>query len=91
MTVKKKMKTVIKESRLQAGLSQSELGKQLGYSSGQFISNWERGVSYPPMDRLAMIIKTFKLNKTVVLNQYIEEITENKLTEFKDAYNSISS
>jgi transcriptional regulator with XRE-family HTH domain len=39
----------IRKKRTQAGLSQSELARALGYQSPQFISNWERGRSSPPL------------------------------------------
>lgn len=35
---------LLKEKRLASGLSQLEIAKTLGYSSGQFVSNWERGL-----------------------------------------------
>lgn len=37
----------LKELRLNKGLTQTELSKQLGLH-GQFVSNWERGLSIPP-------------------------------------------
>ncbi|RTL05210.1 XRE family transcriptional regulator [Candidatus Dependentiae bacterium] len=40
---------LIKSVRLKAGLSQSQMAKLLGYKSGQFISNMERGIcGLPP-------------------------------------------
>lgn len=83
-----RLREALKAKRLEAKMSQSELGIKLGYSSGQFVSNWEREVSYPPMDKLAMITKLFKLNKTETFNLYIKEITEQKNLEFKKAMNS---
>jgi transcriptional regulator with XRE-family HTH domain len=42
----------LSKKRERAGVSQEVLAAKLGYSSGQFISNWERGTSFPPMDKL---------------------------------------
>lgn len=43
---------VLKKYRKRAGLSQSSLGAKLGYDSGQFISNVERGVADIPAKKL---------------------------------------
>ncbi len=38
----------IKKVRLQKDIRQTYIGKRLGYTS-QFVANWERGVSSPPV------------------------------------------
>jgi len=75
----------IKAARQKKGLSQQRLAKTLGYSSGQFVSNWERGLSYPPVDRLAKMILIFDLNEEEILNQYIKELIETKKKVFNKA------
>jgi len=52
----------LRQKRLKQGLSQVEVAKQLGYSS-QFIANWERGVSSPPMQALKKIIDIYGINQ----------------------------
>jgi transcriptional regulator with XRE-family HTH domain len=47
---------LLKAARENAGLRQSDVAKKLGYSSPQFISNWERGLSLPPLDRLPKLL-----------------------------------
>lgn len=42
----------LKQQRTQADLSQSFVAKKLGYTTAQFISNWERGLSNPPISTL---------------------------------------
>jgi transcriptional regulator with XRE-family HTH domain len=64
-------------SRKKAHLSQFEVAKDLGYTSAQFVSNWERGLSIPPRAKLKRIAKLYnlegdKLNKVVALAR-IEE------------------
>ena len=73
----------IKEARKKKGLSQQKLAKTLGYSSGQFVSNWERGLSYPPVDRLAKMALIFNFNEEELLEQYLEELIESKKKAFK--------
>lgn len=41
---------LLKAARINSGITQLEIAKKLGYSSPQFVSNWERGESLPPMD-----------------------------------------
>lgn len=51
---------LIKKARAQAGLTQAALAKRLGYRSPQFISNWERSESLPPIETLSKIAKATK-------------------------------
>ena len=49
-----------KKKRIASGVTQQEIADSLGYTTPQFISNWERGVSHPPIKKfksLAEIIK----------------------------------
>lgn len=67
-----------KKRREQSGHSQRTVAKELGYSSPQFISNWERGLCGPPLKKLPRIIDLYKLNKgdvvTVMMKAYKKEI-----------------
>lgn len=51
---------LLKEKRLAARLSQKEVAKRLGYTTAQFVSNWERGVSQPPVQVLKKIADLYK-------------------------------
>lgn len=52
----------LQAKRVEAGITQRELADQLQYSSAQFISNFERGLSAPPLPRLKLISRTCKLH-----------------------------
>ena len=52
----------LRQKRLEKGLSQVNVAKKLGYSS-QFIANWERGVSSPPMQALKKIVDMYGINQ----------------------------
>lgn len=52
----------LKEARIKAGLTQSDVSEALGYTTPQFISNWERGVSQPPIDVLKKIARLYKVS-----------------------------
>lgn len=62
-----------KQKRVDVGLTQAEVAKVLGLSTGQFVSNWERGVSAPPMDYLPRLMKLYKMNKAQVISIYTAE------------------
>lgn len=69
----------LQENRTKAGLTQKDISKKLGYTSPQFISNWERGVSQPPLNVLHKLIKFYDLNRDelfdVLLNQTVSDAT----------------
>lgn len=52
----------IKNSRHKAGLTQSEVAHLLGYSTPQFVSNWERGYASVPLSTLRKLFKIYKMN-----------------------------
>ncbi len=63
----------LKEKRQELGLSQLEVARQLGYSSAQFVSNWERNLVAPPIDTLAVLIDLYKLQPGVVIQKIVED------------------
>lgn len=58
----RQMGRLIKKARQSSGLTQAALAKRLGYRSPQFISNWERAESLPPIHALSKIAKHTKTN-----------------------------
>jgi len=58
----------LKNCRLQANLSQSEVADQLGYSSPQFISNMERGICAPPLKKIAQLSQLYKCDPHELLD-----------------------
>ena len=52
----------LKEKRVQSGLSQKDVATKLGYTTSQFISNWERGISHPPLNTLRSLSNLYKIN-----------------------------
>ena len=63
----------LKEKREECGLSQLEVAEQLGYSSAQFVSNWERGIVAPPIDTIAVLIDLYKLTPGHVIQKIVED------------------
>ena len=52
----------LKTSRVNSGLSQMDVANHLGYSTAQFISNWERGVSTPPIETIGTLAQLYKVS-----------------------------
>lgn len=51
----------LREKREATGLTQREISEKLGYSSPQFISNFEAGISMPPLKKLRILIKEYRM------------------------------
>ena len=51
----------MKQSRLRSGLTQWQVADQLDYQSAQFVSNWERGLSQPPSDKIAQLAELYDI------------------------------
>jgi transcriptional regulator with XRE-family HTH domain len=63
----------LRQKRIEAGYSQVDLAKILGYTSSQFISNWERGLSAPPEDSLQVLIKLLKLSRETIVYSMVQD------------------
>lgn len=66
----------LKEKRIQAGLTQSEVAKKLGYSSPQFVSNWERGLANPPVFVLRDLTKMYKVPVDQMFDLIVEDFKQ---------------
>lgn len=63
--------------RVKAGLTQLDVANHLSYTTAQFVSNWERGISMPPMETLPVLAKLMKIpprDFIDVLNDYHEQV-----------------
>lgn len=54
--------------RVAAGLTQMAVANKLGYSTPQFISNWERGISQPPMTILVSLSRMYEVPEQVLFD-----------------------
>jgi transcriptional regulator with XRE-family HTH domain len=52
---------LVKNYRIKAGMTQMDLGKKLGYTSPQFVSLFERGMSKIPLETIGQIIVLLKI------------------------------
>jgi len=56
------------EKRQAAGLTQREVADALGYSSAQFISNFERGIATPPLPKLKLLLGMYRMPVEAVVD-----------------------
>ncbi|MEK6628086.1 MAG: helix-turn-helix transcriptional regulator [Bdellovibrionota bacterium] len=68
-----KLAQFLKEKRTLSGLSQKDVATKLGYSTSQFISNWERGISQPPINTLRTLASMYGVGAEQMFNVLLEE------------------
>lgn len=66
----------LRQKRVDSGLSQLDVAKVLGYSSPQFVSNWERGLVSPPLETIAVLIELYKIQPAEVIEKIMGETQE---------------
>lgn len=69
---RKKLGQFLKDSREKADLTQADVSQKLGYTSPQFISNIERGISVVPLKTLARMVTLYKTNPDTVVKIILE-------------------
>lgn len=67
----------LKKIRKDNNLSQEQLAEKLGVSR-QSVSKWESGLAYPEMDKMLQLCQIFNLNIDELLNQDVNEVSNNK-------------
>lgn len=72
----------LKDKRVEAGLTQSEVARRLGYSSPQFVSNWERGLANPPVFILRDLTKMYKVSADQMFEMLVDEVRGQLEKEF---------
>ncbi|MBX3039603.1 MAG: helix-turn-helix transcriptional regulator [Bdellovibrionaceae bacterium] len=82
---KTKLATFLREARIEAGLSQIEVAKALGYSTSQFISNWERELAAPPVKILKRLGKLYSISSDRLLEMLIEQSEETLRRQFRQS------
>ena len=70
-----------KMARKSVGLTQKQVADKLGYDSSQFVSNWERGTSYPPPKAFRIICKLYTLDYNNMSHVFIDLMVENYRAE----------
>lgn len=86
MREKKTFGQILKAKRIAANLSQATVAEHFGYSTPQFISNWERNVSMPPIELLRNIAHLYGVSADemfeLALKQKVEEVVKDMRRRF---------
>jgi transcriptional regulator with XRE-family HTH domain len=69
---RKKLGSFLKEVREQSAMTQADVSSRLGYTSPQFISNIERGISVVPLKTLSRMVTLYKVNPESVVKIILE-------------------
>lgn len=80
----------LKSKRVHAGLSQGEVAAKLGYSTSQFVSNWERGISQPPMSSLKVLSELYKCSLDEMFEVMLSTTLKNTEAELREKYANLS-
>jgi transcriptional regulator with XRE-family HTH domain len=87
MKKKGRLAGFLKEKRISAGLTQSEVAQKMGYSSPQFVSNWERGLANPPVFVLRDLTKMYKVSADSMFDILVEDVKSELHREFYSSKN----
>lgn len=78
----------LKDKRIAAGLSQRDVADRLKYSTPQFISNWERGVSQPPVSAIKKLSSMYSVPAESILSHMIETAKAEVEADLKRKFNN---
>jgi len=67
----------VRELREKKGLTQKQVADQMGYSTAQFISSWERGEREPPVNALWTLAEIFEVSAQRLYDVMLEYRTLN--------------
>lgn len=73
----------LKIARNRASLSQRDVAIRLKYSSAQFVSNWERGVSSPPLRAIRRLATLYQVAEDELYAVMLRETLERAESEFR--------
>lgn len=62
----------LRQMRVNAGLTQKYVAGELGYSTSQFISNFERGLVLPPLKKMKVLIRLYNLSVPEFIRLVVE-------------------
>lgn len=69
----KKLGSFLMRAREDAGMSQPQLAQLMGYTSGQYVSNWERGIAPFPTSQLGKVQRLLDIKSADLLKIWLEE------------------
>lgn len=76
----------LRQLRVNSGHSQVTVSHSLGYRTTQFISNWERGFSYPPIKSLAKLAVLYATSAEEIYRMIEDEIIRDVVVSMKKEF-----
>jgi transcriptional regulator with XRE-family HTH domain len=77
----------LKAHRVELGLSQWDVAKGLGYETAQYVSNWERGVSTPPLKTVRKLGEILNLRADELYDEMLAEALKSAERQLRDQFN----
>lgn len=84
--MKQELGPFLHKHRLAAGYTQMAVAAELGYTTPQFISNWERGVSSPPLNVLAKICEIYGVSEENLFDLVVQSTLVRVEVSMRDEY-----
>ncbi|MBY0316999.1 MAG: helix-turn-helix transcriptional regulator [Bdellovibrionales bacterium] len=63
----------LKKKRVESGLSQWDVAQKLGYSSPQFVSNWERCKCSPAIESFKGLSNLYEISFEIMVKMYLND------------------
>lgn len=79
----------IRKMRLERGYSQADISMSLGYTSPQFVSDWERGISSPPVKKLIELSQLLGVKSDVLFDLLVTLATEQLVANLSQEYKKV--
>ena len=79
----------LKSAREKSGLTQHDVARSLHYSTPQFVSNWERGISLLPLDVLPKLSEVLQMSSKQLLDslhRYQDELLKLRKRELSNIF-----
>lgn len=61
----------LKAKRIASGLTQHDVSSELGYTTPQFVSNFERGLCSPPLNALSVLVQLYKIDAEELITMIV--------------------
>lgn len=78
---------LLAEKRIAANLTQKEVAEQLGYETAQYVSNWERGISQPPVQSLKKIAYLYRTSAQELFEAFLLNAVHKTQNDLKRKFN----
>lgn len=83
MNARSKLAATLKTARINANVTQKQLAKSLGWGTAQYVSNFERGLSTPPVKDIPKICSIINLDTKIVYRLLCDVQVERIQKKFK--------